>query len=135
MSVSVFSLFLSFTEKEYQTESKWNKTFMMIFLGKEDIHGTWRLSQKSLEDSTSLQGTTQGGRPWLAGPRGSTDLPLNSINLQICPQHQKHPQKCFSATVTFCSCKIPSWGLFWRPAGGGFDHGGLTGSGAGACWG
>ena len=30
------SLFLSFAEKEYQTESKWNKTFAMIFLGPED---------------------------------------------------------------------------------------------------
>ena len=34
--VSVFSLFLSFAEKEYQTESKQNKTFAMIFLGPED---------------------------------------------------------------------------------------------------
>src|SRR3990170_5975164 len=40
--VYVFSLFLSFTEKEYQTESKRNKTFAMIFLGLEDIHGAWR---------------------------------------------------------------------------------------------
>ena len=30
--VPVFSLFLSFTEKEYQAESKWNKIFAMIFL-------------------------------------------------------------------------------------------------------
>jgi hypothetical protein len=31
-------MFLSFAEKEYQTESKRNKTFAMIFLGPEDTH-------------------------------------------------------------------------------------------------
>ena len=54
--VFVFSLFLSFTEKEYQTESKRNKTFVMIFLGPEDTRRTWRGRQKSPEDSTSPQG-------------------------------------------------------------------------------
>ena len=39
--VSVFSPFLSFADKEYQTESKWNKTFTMIFLGPEDTQETW----------------------------------------------------------------------------------------------
>ena len=41
MLVSVFSLFLSFVEKEYQTESKRNKIFAMIFLGPEDTHEAW----------------------------------------------------------------------------------------------
>src|SRR3990170_8219931 len=44
--VSVFFLFLSFTDKEYQTESKWNKTFTMIFLGPEEAYRTWSPSQK-----------------------------------------------------------------------------------------
>ena len=56
MPVYVFSLFLSFIEKEYQTESKQNKTFMMILLGPEDTHVTWREGQKSPEEATSPQG-------------------------------------------------------------------------------
>ena len=54
--ISVFSLFLSFTEKEYQMESKRNKTFMMIFLGPEDTRRTWKGRQKGPEGSTSHQG-------------------------------------------------------------------------------
>ena len=38
--VSVLSLFSSFIEKEYQTESKRNKIFAMIFLGPEDTQET-----------------------------------------------------------------------------------------------
>ena len=52
MPVSVFSLFLSFAEKEYQTESKRNKTFAMIFLGPEDTCRTWSPSQKIREAAT-----------------------------------------------------------------------------------
>ena len=51
-----FSLFLSFTEKEYQTESKWNKTFAMIFLGPEETKKTWREGHKIPEEATSLKG-------------------------------------------------------------------------------
>ena len=39
-----FCLFQCFAEKEYQTESKRNKTFAMILLGPEDTHRTWRWS-------------------------------------------------------------------------------------------
>ena len=39
--VSIFPLFLSFTDKEYQTESKRNKTFVIIFLGPEETQETW----------------------------------------------------------------------------------------------
>ena len=38
--VSIFSLFLSFVEKEYQTESKQNDTFAMIFHRPEDNQKT-----------------------------------------------------------------------------------------------
>ena len=39
--VSVFCLFQCFAEKEYQTESKRNETFAMIFLGTKAIQKTW----------------------------------------------------------------------------------------------
>ena len=60
----MFSLFLSFTEKEYQTESKWNKTFAMIFLGPEDTQETSSASQRSLEAATRVEGVP----PDLVGP-------------------------------------------------------------------
>ena len=50
--VSVFSLFLSFAEKEYQTESKRNKTFATIFLGPEDTQETLSGSMELHEAST-----------------------------------------------------------------------------------
>ena len=56
MLVSVFSLFSTLAEKEYQTESKRNKTFAMIFLGPEDTRETWSASQKSHEVATRVEG-------------------------------------------------------------------------------
>ena len=53
---SYFSLFLSFAEKENQTESKRNKIFAMIFLGPEDNKETWSSSQKSHEAATRVEG-------------------------------------------------------------------------------
>ena len=58
--VSIFSLFQRFTEKEYQTESKRNETFVMIFLGPKDTQKTWEEGQKSLEGTTIHQGAPPG---------------------------------------------------------------------------
>jgi hypothetical protein len=91
VSVSVFSLFLSFTEKEYQTKSKRNKTFSMIFLGPEDIQRTWRGGQKVPEEATSLLGMPHGGacpEGWWA-PRRSPNPNLCAINSQICFRRRK----------------------------------------------
>ena len=60
MSVSIFSLFYSFVEKEYQTKSKRNKTFAMIFLGLEDTQETWSARQKSHEAATRVEGAPRG---------------------------------------------------------------------------
>ena len=70
MPVSVFSLFLSFTEKEYQTESKRNETFTMIFLGPEDIQRTWSASHGSHKAATRTEDAPSGvGRaPHHCGP-------------------------------------------------------------------
>ena len=57
--ISVFSLFSSFTEKEYQMESKQNKTFAMIFLGPEDTE-TWSASKKSHEATIRVEGAPRG---------------------------------------------------------------------------
>ena len=73
-------------------------------------------------------GRAQGGRarpPPLWAPRAPPDLILSPIYSHISPNQQRHPQKHFSAAATFCTREIPSRGLFQRPGGGGFDHGGL----------
>ena len=45
--VSVFCLFLSFAEKEYQTESKRNETFGSVIFGTNVIQRTWSGRQGS----------------------------------------------------------------------------------------
>ena len=58
-------------------------------------------------------------------PRGSTDLLLLPIYTHIPRKHPRAPRNPISTAATFCTREIPSRGLFWRPVGGGFDHGGL----------
>ena len=71
-------------------------------------------------------GELQGVRPQpLWAPRAPPDLILSPIYSHISPNQQRHPQKHFSTTATFCTHEIPSRDLFRHPAGGGFDHGGL----------
>ena len=94
-----FSLFLSFAEKEYQTESKRNKTFALIFLGPEDTQETWRWSRMSHEAAT----TTEGAPPPLWAPRDSPNLIPSPIYSHIFPNHQKHPRKHFFTAATFYS--------------------------------
>ena len=62
MPVSVFSLFLSFAEKEYQTESKRNKTFGRVIFGMEAIQETWSRHRGSFEEAMR-----QGGAPYPLG--------------------------------------------------------------------
>ena len=45
----VFCLFQYFEEKEYQTESKWNKTFESVIFGMNVIRRTWSASQEAIE--------------------------------------------------------------------------------------
>ena len=119
------SVFLSFAEKEYQTESKRNETFAMIFL---DQKTTRRLGDEFGGATRRPQGRRAclgGSPPPLWAPRDSTDLFLLPIYSHISPNQQRHPRKHFSTATTFCTREIPSRDLFRHPAGGGFDHGGL----------
>ena len=49
---AVFCLFQYFEEKEYQTESKWNKTFGSVIFGTNMIQRTWSASQEAVEATT-----------------------------------------------------------------------------------
>ena len=68
--VSVFSLFLSFVEKEYQTESKWNETFGIVIFEPNVIQRTWSASQEGVEAVTRVEGAPHplGRAPYLVGP-------------------------------------------------------------------
>ena len=63
--------------------------------------------------------------PTLWGPRRPPDLDLPPIYTLIPQQDPGKPQNLFSTAATFYTREIPSRGLFRRPSGGGFDHGGL----------
>ena len=63
-----FFLFQCFAEKEYQTKSKRNETFAMIFLGTKAIQKTWSWSLERHEAATRQEGAPRGvGAPL---PRG-----------------------------------------------------------------
>ena len=89
MLVPVFFLFLSFAEKEYQTESKLNETFVMFFPGPEDNQETWTLLQEVSREDTRVE----GGPPASWAPRSSTDVLLPPIYTYVPPLDQRGEPK------------------------------------------
>ena len=127
VQIAVFCLFQCFAEKEYQMESKWNETFGNVILSTNMIQETWSGRQETTEEATR-----QGVRlpPWARpapswAPCCSTDVLLPPIYTYVPLNHQTRSQNPISTAATFCTCEIPSWGLFRRSAGGGIYHGGL----------
>ena len=121
-----FCLFQCFEEKEYQTESKWDKTFGSDLFVTNTNQETWSGRQEANEAATTVPGApSKGGRPppsW--APRGSTDLLLTPIYIHVAREHPGAPLKPNSTAATFCIHEIPSWSLRRRSAGGEIDHGG-----------
>ena len=70
VQIDVFLPILVFRRKEYQTESKWNETFAMIFLGPKAIQKTWSRSLERHEAATRQEGAPRGVGvpPTLMGP-------------------------------------------------------------------
>ena len=67
--ITVFCLFQCFAEKEYQTESKRNETFAMIFLGPKANQETWSGCMELREAATRQEGAPRGqARPHPCGP-------------------------------------------------------------------
>ena len=85
-------------------ESKQNETFVMIFLGPEDIPRAWSACQESHEAATR----TVGAPPPLWAPRDSTELFLPPIYSQISQNLPGEPRNNFSTAATFYTCEIPS---------------------------
>ena len=122
-----FGLFQCFEEKEYQTESKRNKTFGRVIFGTNVIQRTWSGRQEITEEATR-QGACLPPCPrpppsW--APRCSTDLLLPPIYIHVPRKHPREPRNPISTSATFCTQEISSWGVFRSSAGEGIDHGGL----------
>ena len=60
VQIVFFPISVFLAEKEYQTESKWNKTFVRIFLGTNATQETWSTGLEVREASTR-QGVGPGG--------------------------------------------------------------------------
>ena len=125
--IAVFCLFQCFAEKEYQTESKRNETSGSMIFGTNMIQRTWSGCQEMNEEAMRQGGApaSLGAPPPSWAPRSSTDLLFPPIYTYVPPNHQTRSQNPISTAATFCTCEIPSWGLFRRSAEGGNDHGGL----------
>ena len=80
-----FCLFQCFEEKEYQTESKGNKTFGSDLFGTNVIHRTWSGSQETSEAATRVPGAPLrlGAPPTLVGP-SSVQRPTSSSYIYPC---------------------------------------------------
>ena len=90
--------------------------FLRIFLDQKTTTKLW-------EEARRATSGPQAQRPrnmW--GPCSPPNPNSSSINTQIFKVYQGAHQKYFSATTSFCSHEIPSWGLLWHSAGGGLDH-------------
>ena len=122
-----FCLFQCFVGKGYQTESKRNETFENVIFGTNVIQRTWSGHQAINEEATRQGGAPAplGAPPPSWGPRSSTDLLLPPIYSYVPQKHPGAPRNPISTAATFYTRAIPSWGLFWRSAGGGINHGGL----------
>ena len=122
-----FCLFQSFTEKEYQTESKRNETFGNVIFGTNVIQRTWTLRQASTRRARGRGARLppQAHPPPSWDPCCSTDVLLPLIYTYVPPNYQIRSQNPNYTVVTFCIHEMPSWGLFRSSAGGGIDHGGL----------
>ena len=81
VQIVVFCLFQRFTEKEYQTESKQNKTFERVIFGTNVIQGTWSGRQATNEERTRQGGTPT---PW-------AHLPASWLPCCFLDIHSKSP--------------------------------------------
>ena len=95
--IAVFCLFQHFEEKEYQTESKRNETFVRVIFGTNVIKRTWSGRQETNEKATR-QGarlpplgapSTLVGPSWLHRPTSSSYIYLRT------------PKRCRGTTKTY----------------------------------
>ena len=107
VQIAVFYLFQCFAEKEYQTESKRNKTSRRVIFGTNVIQGTWSRRQE-----INAEATRQGGAPstlvgpsWLHRPTSSSYI------------YSYTPKTTRSTTKPYFHCRnlLYPWDPIWGP--------------------
>ena len=83
-----YCLFQYFKEKEYQTESKHNKTFGNVIFGKIMIQEIWSASQGIIEQATRQGGTHPPGRALPS--RGPLEAPPTDFFCLYKPTYPKN---------------------------------------------
>ena len=83
-----FCLFQCFAEKEYQTESKQNKTFGRVIFGTNVIQGTWSGRQATNEEATRQGARLPPGRA--LHPRGPLVPPPTYFFLLYIPTYPQN---------------------------------------------
>ena len=80
-----FCLFQCFTEKEYQTESKRNETFLRVIFGTNMIQETWSGGQERSKEAMRQEGAPRGAGapPPSRGPHSSTVVLIPPIYTHI----------------------------------------------------
>ena len=93
--IAIFCLFQYFEEKEYQTESKRNKTFGSVIFGTNVIQRTWSASQEAAEAATRGKGAPSptGCAPYLVGPSGGHRHTSSSYISLRTPKTSREPTK------------------------------------------
>ena len=66
--IAVFLPISVYRRKGYQTESKWNETFMSDLFGTNTIQETWSGRQEAAEEATRVACVPWGGASCLVGP-------------------------------------------------------------------
>ena len=90
-----FCLFQSFTEKEYQTESKWNETFGSVIFATNMIQRTWSASQEAAKAATRVEGapTPTGQAPLSCGPLGRPPTYFFLLYIPMYPENIREHHK------------------------------------------
>ena len=88
-----FFLFQCFAEKEYETESKRNETFVRIIFGTNVIQESWSGHQERSEEATRQEGAPRGARrtPHPCGPLTAPPTYFFLLYIPIYPENiQEH---------------------------------------------
>ena len=97
VQIAVFCLFQCFVEKEYQTESKRNETFVNVIFGTNVIQRTWSGRQAINEEATRQGGApAPWARPHPRGPLVAQPTYLFLLYISTYPETiQEHHEKLF----------------------------------------
>ena len=121
-----FLLVFYFAEYPYQTESKRSKTFWRFFLPRRQL-GSQGSSGGEACGAHKTPGRTRfpGAPRWVVGPTGVSTTTSQLYKYPNIPETLGERQKHNSSHLKFQNYDIQSKTLFWHPARGEHDQGGV----------